>query len=273
MNDEEIINKKLDEGIDKYFRENRRMQNGAISEIDEVRKQIIDILVEHVNEDGTIDKRKVQRILDEIEVVESEFERKLRDSIDETIDKTTNRAMEVAIGSLGALITAGVITRSGLKKRIKDSMLNREISDGLTLRDRLWRMSGGLLDELRTDIRSGILQGLSVTMIARRMGKTFKDREWMIRRVIMTEGFNTYRKTIGEVAIESGVVKAVRIVDLRGRHPYHERHECYRLAEQDMYGWGKGVYRPQDTFIYYPHPNCTAYFRFILVDTETGGVV
>jgi len=273
MSAESDINKGLDEGIDKYFRENRRMQQGAVSEIDEVRKQIIDILVKHVNEDGTIDKRKVKRILDEIEVVESEFEKKLEDAIDDTIDKTSTRAMEVAVGSLGALIAAGVITRRSLKKRIKDAVMNRKVSDGMTLRERLWRMSGGLLDELRTDIRSGILQGLSVTMIVRSIGKTFQSREWLIRRVIMTEGFNAYRKTIGEVAIESGVVKAVRIIDLRGRHPYHEHHECYRLAEQDMYGWGKGVYRPQDTFIYYPHPNCTAYFRFILVDTETGGSV
>lgn len=273
MTTESEVNKRLDEGIDKYFRENRRLQNGAVSEIDEVRKQIIDILVEHINEDGTIDKRKVRRILDEIEVVESEFEKKLEESIDETIDKTSSRAMEVAIGALGALIAAGIITRSSLKKRVKDAVMGRKVADGMTLYDRLWRMSGGLLDELRTDIRSGILQGLSVTMIARNIGKTFKSREWLVRRVIMTEGFNIYRKTIGEVAIESGVVKAVRIIDLRGRHPYHEHHECYRLAEQDMYGWGKGVYRPQDTFIYYPHPNCTAYFRFVLVDTETGGTL
>lgn len=273
MKTETDINQELDQAMEKYMRENRRLQNGAISEVDEARIEILDILSKYAGDNGTIPKEKVRAILRELGEVESSIENRLTESIDETIDRTTDKAIKWSTVALGSILAAGLISVNKIKRDVRENVLNRKTSDGLSLNDRLQRLSGNLVDDVRKDIRSGILRGASVAAINRDIKKTVDKSVWQVRRLVMTEGNNAYRKTIGEVAIASKVVKAVRIIDNRGRHPNHESHECYRLAEQDMYGWGKGVYRPQDSFIYYPHPNCTAYYRFVLVDTEKGKVI
>lgn len=263
---EDKVNKKLDEAAEKYFRENRRMQDGTIDEIDGIRKDISDIISKYANDDGSIDKRRVRRILREIEDLESGLERVISETLDETVEETSNIAMKASIGALGSLVASKSIPQSDIRARVVSSVLDRKVDDGMSMRNRIWRSTGGLLDELRSDVRAGVLRGSGVVRISKDLGETVSSKEWLFRRIIMTEGYIAYRETIGEVAEESGVIKAVRIIDNRGRHPYHEHHECYRLAEQDMYGWGKGLYRPKDHFIYHPHPQCTAYFRFELVD-------
>lgn len=268
---EKEINLKLEEAQKKYFKENKRLQNGAIGEVNSTRLDVLDALERYADSEGKIDRRKIQAILRELGAAEDKVEQDLMNSIEDTIDKTSDRAIKTSTVALGALIVSSMIPTERIKNKVSDSIIEQKASDGLTLRDRLWRMSGGLVDEIRTDIRAGIIQGKSIVSIGRDVKRTFDKGEWKIRRLIMTEGYNAYRETIGEVAEEVGsdIIKGVKIIDNRGRHPYHKHHECYRLAEQDMYGWGKGVYRPQDYFIYNPHPQCTAYFHFVLVnDTE-----
>lgn len=274
MRTEADINLRLDEAQERYFRENRRMQNGSVSEVSSVRLEILDILERHADEDGVIGKERIQLILRELGEAEDVFEQTLMQSIEETIDKTTERAISDSMIAAGALFTLSVFAASRIRNRVRSSIIEHIASDNMSLYDRLWRLTGGLFDEIRTDIRVGILQGRSIISISRAISRTIRRGEWRIRRIVMTEGYNAYRGVIGGVAEEVGpeVVKAVRIHDDIGRraHPdVHHHHECYRLAEQDMYGWGKGVYRPQDYFIYRPHPNCTAYFRFVLA-TEGG---
>lgn len=267
MKSEEEINQDLDEAMERYMNENRRMQNGSISEVDEARLEIIDLLSEHADGDGKISKRRIKAVLSDLEEVEEVIQDGLTASMEETVDKTTERAINASMAALGALATSGIISKRSIKETVRESVLKRIASDEVTLEDRIYRIAGGLIDEVRDTVRSGVLRGDSATAISRNVKKTFERGEWKIRRIIMTEGNNAYRETIGEVAIAgSSVIKAVQIKDNRGRHRNHESHECYRLAEQDMYGWGKGVYRPQDEFIYDPHPQCTAYFRFILAD-------
>lgn len=267
------VNDKLDEAMERYIRQNRRMQNGAISEVDEARKEVLDILLKYAGEDGKISKDKVRKILRELEQMDSGLQDELIAQVEETIDNTTDIAIKSTLVALGALVAAGLISVKLLKEKVRKQMkvVGR---DGMTLEQRMQRVSGGFIDELRTVIRSGVLRGDSATTINRKVKKTFERNEWKIRRIIMAEGMHAYRESVGGIAEDlkkEGVIKAVKIVDNRGRHPHHERHECYRLAEQDKYGWGKGVYRPEDRFIYNPHPQCTAYYRFILVDGTKGG--
>lgn len=273
MPTEEQVNKKIDDGIERYFNENRRMQNGVISNVDEVRREILDLLLRYANEDGTISDARIRQILAELGVSEASFERKMADSLDDIVDRTSDRAINVATAALGALLVAGALNIPNIKRRAREDVLERRFTDGMSFSDRIWRMSGSLMDNVRTVVRSGVLRGDSVTTLTRRLAQTFRENEYHVRRIILTEGYNVFRRTLGIVAGDSGVVQAVKIIDHRGRHPYHETHECYRLAEQDMYGWGKGVYRVEDDFIYYPHPQCTSYLRFVLVDGETGGVI
>lgn len=274
MSEEDKINQRLRDAQDKYLRENYRQQNGAINDVSALRIELLTILDKYADSDGHIDKRKIRKILRELGDVEDDIERALVESVEESIDKTIENAIKTTIGAIGLIYIVSKLPKGRIKSSVTDSVLDGKHSDGMSLRDRMWRMSGGIVDEVRTNVRDGVLRDKSINSINRDIKKTFKDKDWQVRRVVMTEGYNAYRETVGEVASEVGndIIKAVRIIDLRGRHDNHESHECYRLAEQDMYGWGKGLYRPQDTFIYNPHPNCTAYFEYVLVDEKTGEV-
>lgn len=267
MKTEEQVNAILNERLDRYYDENRRMQNGAINSLEDVRREIVDILIQYADEGtGTVDKRRIREVLSAIGVAETTYESILEDSVEEIVDRTIERATNTSVASLGALLVAGIVLSTSDKNFIKDTVLNRDISDGMSINDRFWRVSGGLIDAVRTDIRNGVLQGLPVTTIALSVSRTIRNGERNVRRIIMTEGYNVYRRTLGEMASKSGVVKAIRIHDNRGRHRNHESHNCYKYAEQDPYGWGKGVYRIEDYYIYYPHPNCTAHFEYVLID-------
>lgn len=269
MKTEERINEIIDDGLERYFEENRRMQNGAISDIEAVRMEIVSVLMEYAGDNGKIDKDKVRQVLRELEVSETIYERLLDETIDDKVDRTIERAINLAIAAFGALLVADMIP-SDFPGYIRNLVLTRNTGNGVTMADRLFRLAGDMHDSFRTEVRNGIIQGLTIAQISKRLSALLERNEYHIRRIIMTEGYNVYRVTLGELAKISGAVRAVQIIDNRGRHANHERHECYILAEQDRYGWGKGVYRLEDTFIYYPHPQCTAYFRFLLYP-EGGG--
>lgn len=262
---QDTLDEEMAEAFEKYQRINRRVQSGAINDVDTTRKELLDILHEYASDDGLIRKSSVRKLLRQIEFIEGEIERIINERVEEEIDEAIDRSINSTLVSLGALVTAGVISKRALKKRVRDEMFGD--LEGVDIEDRLRIMAGGYMDAIKSDIRRGVYRGDSIYVINRRLKRTFEKNEWLIRRVIMTEGLNAYRKTIGYMASdlkEKGVIFAVKIIDNRGRHPRHETHECYKLAERNQYGWGKGVYRPEDEFIYDPHPQCTAYFTFVI---------
>lgn len=271
MADQKDLDEKLDKAEEKYFRENRRMQNRVIDELDDYRHEIRDILDKYADDNGKISKKDTKKVLRELDKLEDDIAETLKESVDEELDKTTDKAMKWTMAALGSLIAADAISKKDLRKKVKKAVKERKELKNVPLDDRIDRVSGSLLDGLRDNVRSGVIYGSSTTKIGRVVKQSFEKNEWQIRRVVMSEGNNAFRSASGELASLSDAVKAVKIIDNRGRHPYHESHECYRLAEQDMYGWGKGVYRPEDTFIYFPHPQCTAYYRFILKDDGGDG--
>lgn len=267
MKTEAQVNAIIDEGLDRYYEENRRMQNGAISDVDSVRKEVIDILTQYAGEDGVISRERVQQVLRELDVSESTYENVLNEVVEEVVDRTIERAINLSIAALGVYLTVDMIPRS-ISENIKELVLSRPISDGLSMADRFYRLAGNIHDGIRSIVRDGIIRGSTIVAISREISRFLGRNEYHIRNIIMTEGFNIYRRTLVETAKISGVVRAVKIVDNRGRHRYHERHRCYILAERDTYGWGKGVYRLDDAYIYYPHPQCTAYYRFLLIPED-----
>lgn len=270
MPSEKELNSKLKDAMNKYIRENRRQQNGAIANVHDARKKAIDILTEYAEKDDKINKKKVKKILSELDAIETDINEKLEKSIDDTIDRTTDKAIKWSLVAFGSLIASEAISTKKLKKSIKEDVLQRDALRSITLKYRINRISGNTIDGVREVVRSGVIGGSSINAINRDIKKSVKKNEWQIRRLVMSEGYNAYRKSNVEIAKRADRIKAIKIIDRRGQHPYHHQHECYRLAEQDKYGWGKGVYRLEDKFIYYPHPQCTAYYEYILKDEEGG---
>ena len=271
MNRQQQINKTLDELSERIYEFAKRESDRSIDKIDSIRKQINGILADYSKDDGTISKSRINTLLSELDTIEEDMYEALDSSLDQAVANTSEQAEKDIIGALIAVlgITAvfgGLSKRpksSDIVKEISDYVLNREI-DGVTIRTRLAAVVGVMRDELQREIRYGVHIGLSITQISRRVKTAFDRTVWQFRRIITTEIPVAFRTGIALIGGKTGVIKAIKIIDNRGRHKYHETHECYRLAEQDKYGMGKGVYLPTDTYIFDPHPQCTAYYHYIL---------
>lgn len=271
MNRQQQINKTLDELSERIYEFAKRESDRSIDKIDSIRKQINGILADYSKDDGTISKSRINTLLSELDTIEEDMYESLDSSLDQAVTNTSEQAEKDIIGALIAVLGVAAVF-GGLSNRpkasevvneITDYVLNREI-DGITIRTRLAAVVGVMRDELQREIRYGVHIGLSITQISRRVKTAFDRTVWQFRRIITTEIPIAFRTGIAFIGGKTGVIKAIKIIDNRGRHKYHETHECYRLAEQDKYGMGKGVYLPTDTYIFDPHPQCTAYYHYIL---------
>lgn len=265
---EERINEELEKLHDRYMRENKRMQKDAISEIDRTRLDLYDLLDDYAKQDNTISQARINSLLRELDGVE----RSIYEAILKSMEQSVNKSAEMTALAISAILV-GVLSVNAfsenkvrtISRSITQSIFSEVASDNLTLNGRLRRLAGTYNDDVRNVLRAGILQGRSVNQLTSDIRKVYDEETWKIRRLVITEGNTAHRTATAKSAIESDVVKAVQIVDHPG-HKRHEQHECYRLARQNPYGWGEGVYRPEDTYIYSPHPQCTASFRYVLKD-------
>lgn len=270
------VQAKLDELVDKasdVFLDGLDGRSQAIARrIERMRSDVYDILQDYEKKDGRISRTRINALLRELDEIEDEiyleFAKEMEDAITETVEDAESDMRKALLGLLGASLLLGPngekLNSNEIVEEAIEYVMKRKSSDGLTLPDRLHSSAGLLRDEIQKAIRYGILRNESVTKISRRVKKSFEDMSWRIERIVKTELPIAFRKIVSVLGGKLNIIKAVQIIDNRGRHRYHERHECYRLAEQDMYGWGKGLYRPEDTFIFDPHPQCSAYFRYVL---------
>lgn len=251
-----------------YGKLNAKQQEFAIKEIGRIRLEIADLLAEYATSDGTIKRQRLNTLLRDLERIEK-LVRQTGLAAMETIATQTATAATTAIG--GALVdVVGAAAISGpVFDRINSHTLKyvtkRFGEDGLVLSDRIWTLAGDQRAELSKVIRSGILRGESVSKMTANVRKVYDNETWKIRRLVITEGNTANRAATAYNAAESDVVKGLKINDRPG-HNNHTKHRCYELAQVDKYGWGDGVYKPTDSEIFSPHPNCTSYLTYVLKD-------
>lgn len=269
------LDKLMDEASNEVMSGLTAYSDEAIDRVERTRLEVYDILDEYSKKNGIISESRIRSLLRELDDIEQDIYSELEDEIKASLYKTVEQANKNSKGALVALLGVALVfggrAKAPKNKQVVDDTVNfvmtRKASDGLTLTDRLRAYASLLIGNIQASIRYGIRRKETVNRLYNRVRGAYKSSAWMIKRLVTTELPLAYRKTILYVGGKSGIIRAVKIIDHRGRHPYHEHHECYRLAEQDKYGWGKGVYRVEDTFILDPHPQCSAYYRYIL-DTD-----
>ena len=240
----------------------------AIREISRIRSDITDLLADFAESDGTIKRQRLMRLLRELDTIERQLRQygtaALNDIIEESAGfaiEQSNNATEAVIGV--ALISAGV---AQINRNVVEAVTSRVADDGLKLSDRIWNVSGEIRDAIATQLRADIIRGESVSTMVRNIRQIVDNQTWMIRRLVITEGNTAYR-TANAMSIErSEVADWVRIVENGSRHPRHQQHRCYELAREDRYGKGRGIFKPTDTEIYSPHPQCSAFIVPVLKD-------
>lgn len=266
------INREIDDIVGDLLDGITRDADKAINKIDALRKEYNSVLLEYAKKDGTIPDNRVKPLLRELDELETKLGESINASLDGLVEKATDNTNERLIGAAIAVVGISLVAGSrrpsedSISKEVRDFMVGREFG-GVNISKRIKAVSGILRDTLQREIRYGAITGETITQISRRAKKAFDKALWQVKRIITSEIPTAIRKTISVIGGKLGIIKAVKIIDLPGRHAHperHHRHECYRLAEQDMYGWGSGIYKPSDTFIFDPHPQCSAYFHYIL---------
>lgn len=238
----------------------------AIREMGRIRGDIADLLAEFAASDGIIKRQRLMRLLRELEDVENTLRQYGATALNGVIEESANfaivqanRAVETVVGT--PLIVAGI---ERLNRNVVAYVAKRFGDDGLVLSDRIWTTSGVIRDAIATQLRADIIKGESVSTMIRNIRRIYDNETWMIRRLVVTESNTAYR-TANAMSVErSEVADWIRIVDNGSRHPRHETHRCYELAHEDRYGQGPGVFKPSDSEIYCPHPNCSSYIVPVL---------
>lgn len=272
MSIQSVIDKDIDELATKVVNSSKKVADDLEKEVNAISSKISALLLEYANNDGTISKSRLRKMLRELDKIEDDLYFDMTEEVDEgindIIDVSEKGLNKILLASIGATLLYEGLIRPG-KKGIKDDIrkfLDENSFKGVDLSDSLRASAGYMRDEIQKAIRLGVNRNESVKEIARRAKKSVEGSIWTFQRVVATELPLAFRKAIVTVGAKTGAIKAIRIIDHRGRHRNHENHMCYIYAEQDPYGWGKGVFRLTDTHILNPHPQCTAYYRYIIKD-------
>lgn len=279
MNKEEKeINKIIDEVTESILKDVEKYSNKVVNEVDYVRKEVNYILMNYANQDGTIPKHRMNTMFRELDELEIEFSETIIEQLEEQTVSTSKTLNNAVVGGLatvvGLSIAFGSLTNvpeeedfiSDMLSYLKDNKI-----DNLTIYDRINRLAGLFRDEMQRTIRYGIMSGFSFTKISLEVKKTIDKGMYQVKNIIKTEIPNIIRKGLVTIGGKLKILKAIKIIDNRGRHPYHYHHQCYKYAEQNKYGMGKGVFKPSDTYILNPHPQCTAYFQYIFDESLIEG--
>ena len=266
MNSQEKLDAIFRRIANEYGKLNKKQIAFAIREIGRIRADLADLLADFADTDGTIKRQRLLRLLRELETAEAAMRKYGEESLNYVIEESAKFAVDRANDAVKSLIdvplvSAGVAT---INRNVIEYVATRFGDDGLILSDRIWTMSGEIRDAIATQLRADIIKGESVSTMVRNIRRIYENETWMIRRLVVTEGNTAYR-TANAMSIErSEVADWVRIVDNGSRHPRHDTHRCYELAREDRYGQGPGVFKPSDSEIYCPHPNCSSYIVPVL---------
>lgn len=251
-----------------YGKLNAKQQEFAIKEFGRIRGEIATLLADYEGGDGTIKRQRLSKLLRDLDTIEANVRKNgmvtFQSVIDETSDFTTKAISGALTDVVGAAAISGLVM-DRINTDIARYVVSRFGEDGLVLSDRVWNVSGDIRDEMSKTLRAGIIRGESVSALIKRVRTVHENETWKIKRLVVTEGNTAYRTATSYNAERSDVVKGVQIHDRPGDRN-HTQHSCYTLAHQDPYGMGMGVYKPGDSEIFSPHPNCTSYITYVLKD-------
>lgn len=240
-----------------YAQLNKRQQAYAIREIGRIRSETAELLAEYADSDGVVKKRRLNRLLRDLEEIERNLRKYGDQALSNIIEETSEWTTREITRGLGVRYSQEQFDR--INRQVVRYVINRFGDDGLVLSDRIWGLSGEIRDELSTVIRTAIIRGDGINAMVPRIRQVYDNETWKIRRLARTESLTAHRAAISYNAQESEIVKWVQF------HEGDDRSDaCVRLAEIDKYGKGKGVYKTNDTEIWMPHPNCTSYITYII---------
>lgn len=244
-----------------YTSLNEKQRKDIIREFRRILSDTNDLLLDYAESDGTIKRIRVNRLLREYDGIERDlrdigieaFEKNVKD----TSDWTTKKVAAI----LGISVTAADLLR--LRNQTIRNVFNREI-DELNLSDRVWSTSADIRSKITEVIRRSIIRGEGVQQMIPKIRKVHENETWKIERLARTELLAAYRSTILENAKQSRIIGWVEFHEGTCGRKDHASHTCYSIARENPYGKGQGIYKPSDTRIISPHPQCTSWISYVV---------
>ncbi len=238
----------------------KKQEAYAIREIERVRGDVSNLLADYADSDGTIKRRRLRQVLRELD----EVEMAMRANGEQALNKIVKESTEFTTENIAPVIGISASQVKIVNEHVFKYIVKRFDANGLVLSERIWGLSGEIRDELSTAIRSNIIKGEGIKSMMKDISSVYSADSWKVRRLARTESTTAHRAATSYNAQESDIVNWVQFHDGRGGHRNHEKHRCYELANEDRYGKGTGIYKPKDTDIWLPHPNCTSYITYII---------
>lgn len=271
------LRKDLSEDAKKFMDEGMKLASDGTDKVTKLLSGVTQELVPKfdnmINEDGEIPTYRINTASKEVDLIEEDIREIIMEGFEDIIDEAVSNSVDSVVDtfvkySVSLAVLKGLLSRENIsesERAVKEFLMEREIN-GLTVVDRISGVSSLLISEIRKSVRYGIISKESISKIMKRIKDAINRSVWQIKRIFSSEVATSLRAVISIIGEKLGIIKGVKIIDNRGRHAYHHTHMCYKYAEEDKYGMGKGVYKVSDTYILDPHPQCTAYFEFVFKD-------
>ncbi|MHC8516776.1 hypothetical protein [Sporosarcina sp. ITBMC105] len=233
----------------------KRQQAYAIKEIGRVRGELAELLADYAGDDGIIKRQRAARLLRDLDEIERSIRKHGTLALEKIIEDTSEWTTARVAGAIGI----GVGNFDRINRQVVKYVTKRFGDDGLVLSDRIWGLSGEIRDDLATVLRSGIIKGDGINALVPRLREVYDNETWKIRRLARNESVTARRAATTYNARESDIIHWVQF-----HHGVKRSKSCVRLAGEDRYGKGTGVFKTTDTEIWMPHVNCTGYITYVL---------
>lgn len=270
-----------------------------VSQYTDAREQVRAAIAQHLGPDDSVAREHLQGLLGQIDGIVQALGRARDAELLRGIERAAGLGVEplslqgLAGGGQAVLDSAEALRVGQDAVRFVTSF---QAADGLTLSDRLWRLTQGTQEALQRAIGNAVVQGWSASRaaaelayagqpvppdIAARLGAgkgqalasladllTSGDGSelWKAERVMRTE----INRAHGE-AYMSGATRASSVVGFRfllsPRHPAPDI--CDLLAAQNLYGLGAGVYPSREKCPWPAHPNTLSFVVAVFADEVT----
>ena len=266
-----------------------------------LKDRISRIATDYSNVDGTISRKSIKAINQELDQLSSWLSSEVNDLLDDNITKSIELSIEgqdqatrwylnklveendslrdVVNNALNGTsktesILLSVRYGQGLIKEIRDQVWNNRWDDGKKLSNRVWDFKNNSYDMMKQTIEQNINQGKSAVNFAKELQDKFEGTtRYQAMRLARTETNQAYHRGQKMSDKESIIVKGTKW-NLSSSHPtyppsyeYNGYNEiCNYRAEANHHNMGAGVYPAGETP--FDHPNGLCYLTSVLYQKE-----
>lgn len=268
------IPKRSEESAHNIFLKYQIAMEKAIADLHKnVSMTLTNIISRNTNADGTVNKAKIKLIVDKYMTQElKQYRIDLMNQIRTGVADGANQGVRAVIGAVAPNRNVTADKWVNLSKSIRKNIVNLKSVDGITLSERVWKMTNDNTYNLKRIISSDIFQGKGADEISRNIRKYLVQPETLRGRV-------KAEARPGQGVYKSAYKNAVRVARTETNRAYVDGQKLttagmgykmeLRIAGINVCdicaGLNGNVYEPSD-FPAPVHPNCMCYSLTVPAD-------